>query len=86
MRARIEHGGARDQAVRRYGGIARDWLDLSTGINPESFALSQIDLEIWNRLPVQSFKQKRCQLRDYEVDDDAPMVAALGTQALFRIK
>ncbi|MFC0244351.1 hypothetical protein ACFOLL_02285 [Falsochrobactrum ovis] len=63
MRARIEHGGARDQAVRRYGGIARDWLDLSTGINPGSFALLQVDLEIWNRLP-DSKLQKRCQLRD----------------------
>jgi cobalamin biosynthetic protein CobC len=29
-----DHGGDLDAAMRRFGGSAADWLDLSTGINP----------------------------------------------------
>lgn len=87
MRARIEHGGALDQAVSRYGGIARNWLDLSTGINPEAFALPQMDLEIWNRLPDSKLQAETLSAarRYYDVDYDAPLVAASGTQALIQI-
>lgn len=30
-----EHGGDMDAAIARFGGKAEDWLDLSTGINPD---------------------------------------------------
>ena len=29
----LDHGGNLDLAMRRFGGRAEDWIDLSTGIN-----------------------------------------------------
>ncbi|HEX2019481.1 MAG TPA: threonine-phosphate decarboxylase, partial [Aurantimonas sp.] len=30
----LQHGGALDAAIARFGGWREEWLDLSTGINP----------------------------------------------------
>jgi len=47
----ITHGGDLDQAAQLFG-IARDqWLDLSTGIAPWSWPVSNIPTKIWQRLP-----------------------------------
>ncbi|MBL0373146.1 threonine-phosphate decarboxylase [Rhizobium sp. KVB221] len=64
MMAGIHHGGGLTAAVARYGGRAEDWLDLSTGINPNAVALPDIPISIWNRLP------------DRELIDDARRAAA----------
>lgn len=45
------HGGALAEAIRRYGGSAADWIDLSTGINPEPYRLPPIPAAAWARLP-----------------------------------
>lgn len=47
----LEHGGRLRAAAQRYGIPLRDWLDLSTGIAPEPWALPAIPLEAWARLP-----------------------------------
>ena len=31
----LEHGGNLHDAIRRYGRPRAEWLDLSTGINPQ---------------------------------------------------
>lgn len=49
--APILHGGGVTEAARAYGGSPADWLDLSTGINPNPVALPQIPAEAWHRLP-----------------------------------
>lgn len=49
--AGIVHGGGISAACARYGGSPGDWLDLSTGINPEMAALPDIPQNVWNRLP-----------------------------------
>ena len=49
--AGVFHGGGIAAAAARYGGRAEDWLDLSTGINPEMVALPDIPERVWNRLP-----------------------------------
>jgi cobalamin biosynthetic protein CobC len=49
--AGIQHGGGLTAAMASYGGAREDWLDLSTGINPNPPALPDIPMEIWNRLP-----------------------------------
>lgn len=48
---RVSHGGALREAMARHGGMAEDWLDLSTGISPIAFPLPEIDIETWRRLP-----------------------------------
>ncbi|MFK3646988.1 threonine-phosphate decarboxylase CobD [Lysobacter enzymogenes] len=47
----LEHGGRLLRAAQRYGIPAAQWLDLSTGINPDSWPLPAIPARAWQRLP-----------------------------------
>ncbi|PWK36465.1 threonine-phosphate decarboxylase CobD [Cupriavidus plantarum] len=47
----IRHGGDLLAAVRRYGRAAGDWLDLSTGINPDGYPVPPLPADAWQRLP-----------------------------------
>lgn len=47
----LEHGGRLRAAARHYGIPERDWLDLSTGINPNGWTVPDVPHEIWQRLP-----------------------------------
>lgn len=47
----LEHGGQLRRASERYGIALDRWLDLSTGINPESWTGEPPPAEIWRRLP-----------------------------------
>ena len=49
--AGVFHGGGLSAAMAQHGGRAEDWLDLSTGINPEMAELPEIPARAWNRLP-----------------------------------
>ena len=47
----LEHGGRLRQAAGRYGIRLSDWLDLSTGINPNGWPVPAIPAACWQRLP-----------------------------------
>lgn len=47
----LEHGGRLRQAAADYRIPLADWLDLSTGINPEGWPVASIPAAIWQRLP-----------------------------------
>ena len=47
----LEHGGRLRQAAREYGIALKDWVDLSTGINPDTYPIPSIDPLCWQRLP-----------------------------------
>lgn len=47
----LEHGGKIRQAATRYGIPVEDWLDLSTGINPDGWPVPAIPAACWARLP-----------------------------------
>ncbi|MFT3962017.1 threonine-phosphate decarboxylase CobD [Propionivibrio sp.] len=47
----LEHGGRLRQAAREHGIPLADWLDLSTGINPEMYPVPAIEASGWQRLP-----------------------------------
>ncbi|MDP1680563.1 MAG: threonine-phosphate decarboxylase CobD [Burkholderiales bacterium] len=47
----LEHGGRLAQAAQRYGIPLKDWLDLSTGINPNGWPVPALPADIWRRLP-----------------------------------
>lgn len=49
--APIRHGGNLLAAVQRYQRPVADWLDLSTGINPASYPVPALPVEVWQRLP-----------------------------------
>lgn len=47
----IEHGGNLQAASTHYGIAVQDWLDLSTGINPNGYPVPPIPPAIWHDLP-----------------------------------
>jgi cobalamin biosynthetic protein CobC len=49
--AKRDHGGGLDAAIAQYGGQRRDWLDLSTGINPVPYPMPQLSHDAWTALP-----------------------------------
>ena len=46
-----DHGGGIDAACAIWGGMRGDWLDLSTGINPEPFPVPDLPRDAWTALP-----------------------------------
>ncbi len=47
----LEHGGNLRDAVIRFGRARKDWLDLSTGINPQPYPVPALAADAWHRLP-----------------------------------
>jgi cobalamin biosynthetic protein CobC len=45
------HGGNLAQAIRRFGRPREEWLDLSTGINPNPYPAPALKPDAWHRLP-----------------------------------
>lgn len=46
-----KHGGDLQQASKRYGIALENWLDLSTGINPDAYPIPSIPDSCFHRLP-----------------------------------
>jgi cobalamin biosynthesis protein CobC len=47
----LEHGGNLDEAIARFGRPRDEWLDLSTGINPQPYPAPSLAVDAWHRLP-----------------------------------
>ncbi|WP_299734651.1 threonine-phosphate decarboxylase CobD [uncultured Endozoicomonas sp.] len=47
----LNHGGKLRAASVRYQIPLSDWVDLSTGVNPQCYPIPEIPLVSWNRLP-----------------------------------
>lgn len=47
----LEHGGRLRRAAHHYGIPLADWLDLSTGINPQAYPVPAVPEDAWHRLP-----------------------------------
>lgn len=47
----LEHGGNLRDAAQRFGRAREDWLDLSTGLNPQAYPVPELAPEVWHRLP-----------------------------------
>lgn len=47
----LEHGGRIRLASQKYGIPPADWIDLSTGINPQSWTVPDVPSAVWQRLP-----------------------------------
>ena len=46
-----DHGGGLDKAMAQFGGTRDNWIDLSTGINPNPYPLPEIPAHHWHVLP-----------------------------------
>lgn len=72
----LEHGGKLRDAAHRYG--RSDWLDLSTGLNPNGYPAPVLAPDAWHRLPEPDPALLEAAQRYYR----APrMLAVAGTQA-----
>jgi L-threonine-O-3-phosphate decarboxylase len=74
----LEHGGRLRRAARQYGIAETDWLDLSTGINPNGWPVPVIQQDIWQRLP-QDDDDLNAAAQDYY--GAAGVLAVAGSQA-----
>ncbi|VVT25326.1 threonine-phosphate decarboxylase CobD [Rhizobium sp. EC-SD404] len=84
MSALPRHGGGLAAACRLFGGQPRDWLDLSTGINPLAARFTGPGEDIWQRLPDADLtaSARAAAALHYGVPDDHPQPLPVpGTQA-----
>lgn len=79
-----DHGGGIDGARARWGGARADWLDLSTGINPEPYPLPVLPPDAWTALPDRAAQQalEDSARRFWAVPERAAVLAAPGASAL----
>ncbi|SFR33370.1 threonine-phosphate decarboxylase [Litoreibacter janthinus] len=79
-----DHGGGLDAAVSQYGGTRDGWLDLSTGINPAPYPVSEISSDAWAALPDRTALQRleNAARKFWQVPDGAEVVIASGASAL----
>ena len=82
--AEREHGGDLDRARARFGGDRADWLDLSTGINPNPYPVGPMPTTVWTDLPdrlaVDTLVAAARQF--WNVPEGAEIVIAPGASAL----
>lgn len=83
----MKHGGDLGGAMARYGGLAGDWLDLSTGINPHAYPVPSLPARCWQDLPSQGALDRllAAARKAYEVPSHLNLVAAPGTQTLIAL-
>src|SRR4051812_30959017 len=83
----MKHGGDLTQAMAEFGGMADEWLDLSTGINPWPWPVGKLPDHVWQRLPARADEQALlvAARAAYRVAESCGMVAAPGTQALIQL-
>jgi len=51
MQPSHQHGGQLKKASEQYNIPLENWVDLSTGINPNSYPLPDVPASVWQRLP-----------------------------------
>ena len=79
-----DHGGGVDAAVRRYGGVRADWLDLSTGINPVAYPVPEFSACDWGVLPDSEAQEALISAarRFWSVPEGAMVLASPGASSL----
>lgn len=78
----LEHGGGIIAASTQYGIPVNEWLDLSTGINPNGWPVPHIPSAVWRRLPEAEDGLIRAAAAYYQTDFVLPIA---GSQAAIQI-
>ncbi|RJG14776.1 threonine-phosphate decarboxylase CobD [Massilia cavernae] len=74
----LEHGGNLREAAVRFGRDYADWIDLSTGLNPQGYPAPALAPDAWHRLPETDPALAQAAARYYRAPS---MLAVAGTQA-----
>ncbi len=78
----LPHGGHLRAAAARYAIPLAEWLDLSTGINPNGWPAPALPPTVWNRLPEEEDGLEAA-ARDYYRADS--LLAVAGSQAAIQL-
>lgn len=76
-----DHGGDIDQAIKAFGGVRPDWLDLSTGINSSPYPTPIIPENSWRALPTQAEAAVLATAAAKAYGAKAPVLPVPGAQA-----
>ena len=78
-----DHGGQLETACALYGGLPEEWIDLSTGINPEPYPVIPFSADDFQRLPSASaYNSLIAAARAFwSVPNTAHVVATAGASA-----
>ncbi|PIB23189.1 threonine-phosphate decarboxylase [Amylibacter kogurei] len=84
MTNKRDHGGGLDAAMAQFGGARDQWLDLSTGINPNPYPFGDIPMDCWTRLPDQSGDQAliNAARKFWNIPKDADILASSGVSQI----
>lgn len=74
----LEHGGRLHAAAKQYGIPVADWIDLSTGINPNGWPVPAIPGSCWQRLPEEEDGLLAAARQYYQAES---LLAVAGSQA-----
>ena len=79
-----DHGGNLSAAIAAHGGCAEQWIDLSTGINPDPYPLPAFTAADWSALPDAAARGalEQAARRFWNVPSEAAVLAAPGASAL----
>ena len=80
-----EHGGNLDLAMQRFGGDARDWIDLSTGVNRKPYPVGELPEAVWGALPSKSALNALHRAAQQAYGTTAPILATNGAQAAIQL-
>jgi len=85
MRSSRDHGGNLDAAIARWGGTPKDWLDLSTGINPTPYPLPPIPAASWAVLPRKADMVRLSRIAAEAYATPARVIAMNGAQGAIQL-
>lgn len=83
----LEHGGHLINAAEKYNVPIQQWIDLSTGINPNGWPVPEIPAECWQRLPETDDELIKVARQYYQCKSILPVAgsqAAIQTLPLLR--
>ncbi len=82
----VIHGGRLDEAVAKFGGAHKKWLDLSTGINPVAYPMPDIEESAWTQLPLSSDIEHLLSVAKlaYGAPEGAKCAVGAGSQAFIQ--
>src|SRR5271156_3109428 len=80
-----DHGGNLDVAIKRFGGRAEDWIDLSTGINRRAYPTGELAPRDWNALPSREDIAALHEAARQAYATSAPVLAVAGAQEAIQL-
>ncbi len=78
----LHHGGRLREAAEHYGIPLDEWLDLSTGINPNGWPVPALPASCWQRLPEQGDGLEQVAAQYY---GNANLLPMAGSQAAIQL-